>query len=98
MSEKTKLFLTILFRYVVVALLGRLVDIGVFTKSEAESFTPWLVEVAVTLGVPTFIAFLAHYASKSRLRQVEAAASLQPEDASMKNINEVANQMKKEGL
>jgi arginine exporter protein ArgO len=95
MSEKTKLFLTILFRYVVVALLARLVNFGVFTQDQAEAFTPWLVESIVTLGVPAFIAWLAHFAAKSRLTQVKAAAILPPEEASIERINEVAALLKK---
>lgn len=95
MSERTKLFLTILFRYAVVALLARLVNLGVFTSDQAEAFTPWLVESIVTIGVPVFIAWLAHFAAQRRLSEVEAAGTLHPDIATPENIRSLATSVRK---
>lgn len=95
MSERTKLFLTILFRYAVVALFARLVDLGVFTRAEAEAFTPWLVEAAVTVAVPVFIAWLAHFAASQRFFQTQAAADLLPSQATPERIKDLAEELKK---
>jgi hypothetical protein len=96
-SQKTKLFLTILARYLAVSFLSWLVALGVLTPDDVSTFEPWLIEGIVSGLSLVAMAILAWYATRQRFYETEAAKQLQPYRASDEAVKDLARLLKKEG-